>query len=141
MATSVEDMRSKCRLFVIDFLNKAAIDKLGEYLAPDGMSHSAPPGTKGDFEGTKQFFTHLFQAFPDARWSVDDVICEGDKAVMRTTMRGTHKGEFMGIRATEKYVQVTGIDIIRFRDGMMVEHWGNQDDLGMMQQIGVVPSQ
>ena len=140
MATSIEEMRSKCRLFCIDFLNKGAIDKIGEYIASDVVSHSMPPGMPGTFDGAKQLFTQIFQAFPDARWSVDEVICEGDKAVLRSTMRGTHKGEFMGIAPTNKYVQVTGIDIMRFRDGIMVEHWGSQDDLGMLKQMGVIPA-
>ena len=140
MATSIEEMRSKCRLFCIDFLNKGAIDKIGEYISSDAVSHTMPPGFAAGFDGAKQLFTQIFQAFPDARWSVDEVICEGDKAVLRSTMRGTHKGEFMGIAATNKYVQVTGIDIMRFRDGIMVEHWGSQDDLGMLKQMGVIPA-
>jgi predicted ester cyclase len=67
------------------------------------------------------------------------MIAEGDKVVTRFTMRGTHQGEFMGIAPTGRRVEMTGIDIIRFSDGKMVEHWGNTDDLGMMQQLGVIP--
>jgi predicted ester cyclase len=68
------------------------------------------------------------------------MIAEGDKVVVRSIMRGAHQGEFMGIPATGKSFTMSAIDIIRFANGQAVEHWGNTDDLGMMQQLGVVPA-
>jgi predicted ester cyclase len=79
-------------------------------------------------------------AFPDLRCDVEDTLAEGDKVVIRSTMRGTHQGEFMGIPPTDKQFTASVIDIIRFDNGQAVEHWGNSDDLGMMQQLGVIPS-
>jgi steroid delta-isomerase-like uncharacterized protein len=78
-------------------------------------------------------------AFPDGRTTIDDIIAEGDKVVVRATMKGTHKGEFMGIPATGKQVTISGIDVTRFVNGKSTEHWGQWDTLGMMQQVGVVP--
>jgi predicted ester cyclase len=67
-------------------------------------------------------------------------MAEGDKVVTRSTMQGTHQGEFMGIPPTGKQFTATAIDIVRFAGGKAVEHWGNSDDLGMLQQLGVIPT-
>jgi predicted ester cyclase len=79
-------------------------------------------------------------AFPDLRFTAEDIIAEGDKVAARYTMRGTHQGEFMGVAPTGNRIEVTGIDIVRFEGGKMVEHWANSDELGMMQQLGVIPA-
>ena len=78
--------------------------------------------------------------FPDLTFSAEDMIAEGDKVAVRFTMRGTHKGEFMGVPATGKQFEVSGIDIVRFAGGKAVEHWGVTDTMAMMQQLGAVPS-
>ncbi len=68
------------------------------------------------------------------------MIAEGDKVVIRQTWSGTHKGEFMGIPATGRRVSIAVIDIIRVADGRFVEHWGQLDMMGMMQQLGAIPA-
>src|SRR5437764_1381191 len=85
--------------------------------------HRPPPG----IEGIRNLFATLHNAFPDAHVTLDDVLAEGDKVVVRSTLSGTHQGTFMGIPATGRHVSITGIDIVRMRDGKMVEHWGNED--------------
>jgi predicted ester cyclase len=72
--------------------------------------------------------------------TIDHLIAEDDLVAARFTMRGVHQGELMGILPTGKQVTVTGMDIMRFKDGKGVEHWANQDDLGMMQQFGMIPA-
>ena len=79
-------------------------------------------------------------AFPDLHLTIEDMIAEGDKVAMRSSWNGTHQGEFMGIPATGRRVTVSQIDISRIADGRMVEHWGQLDALGLMQQLGVVSS-
>jgi hypothetical protein len=78
----------------------------------------------------KQFFAMMWTAFPDLRMAVDDLITEGDKVVARTTMSGTHKGEFMGMDPSGKQFRASAIDAIRFADGKAVEHWGVTDAAG-----------
>ena len=73
-------------------------------------------------------------------WEKKDEVAEGDKVVTRYTTRGTQLGSFMGMPPTGKYVTVTGIAIARFANGKVVEEWGNADDLGLLQQLGVVPA-
>lgn len=96
-----------------------------------------PPGV----DGLKQFFEAYFVAFPDLDVTVEDMIAEGDKVVARFTARGSHHGPLMGIPASGKQVQVTAIDILRFVNDKIVEHWGEADLLGLLQQIGAVPAQ
>jgi len=103
------------------------------------VDHSAPPGFPTDREGQKQFTMMLRAGFPDAGQTIDELIAEGGKVVMRWTGRGTNRGEFMGIPATGKPVTVTGIDIFRVEGGAIVELWSNWDMMGMMQQLGVAP--
>ena len=91
-------------------------------------------------EPYKQFISMYFTAFPDARLTIEDIIAEGDSVVARHTFRGTQQGDLMGIAPTGKQVMTTGITITRFANGKGVELWGNNDDLGLLQQLGVVPT-
>ena len=82
----------------------------------------------------------LTSAFPDCRITIEDLIACEDKIVALLTFSGTHQGEFRGIPATGRKFSVASINIGRFKDGKLVESWGNSDALGAMQQIGVIPS-
>lgn len=82
----------------------------------------------------------MLAAFPDGQYSMDDMIAEGDKVVLRWTFRGTHKGELMGIPATGKQVTMAGISIYHFANGMLEEIWEHYDRFGFLQQLGVIPA-
>jgi len=116
--------------------NLAALD---EVIAANMVDHNPAPGQGPGLEGAKQVFTQFFAAFPDLQFTVEDMIAEGDKVASRITARGTHKGDFQGIPATGKQVMQTGIDILRIAGGKIVERWGEFDNLGLLQQLGVVP--
>lgn len=77
----------------------------------------------------------LREAFPDIKYTVEDMIEEGDKVVARWTTQGTHKGTFMGIPPTGKQVTFSGIEIIRIKDGQAVEEWEEFDRARLMQQL------
>jgi len=113
---------------------------LSEIVDENFVSHSMPPGLPPGREGVKMWATVFRRAFPDIQSTADDVIVEGDKVVERFTASGTFRGEFMGMPPTGKIGGTTGINIFRVAKGKIVEHWGNSDDLGMMQQMGVIPS-
>jgi steroid delta-isomerase-like uncharacterized protein len=120
-------------------INQNNLDALDEVVAPDITDHDPAPGQAPGLEGVKQWFSSMHTAFPDFRMNVEDMIAEGDKVVARVRLSGTHQGEFMGIDATGNRVTITGIDILRVNaDGKIVERWGNFDDLGVMQQLGVM---
>ncbi len=84
--------------------------------------------------------TVIRTAFPDIEMTFDDQIAEGDRVMTRYTLRGTHKGEYAGVPPTNKQVTYTGMWIYRIEGGKIVERWGNNDRLGLLQQIGAIPS-
>jgi steroid delta-isomerase-like uncharacterized protein len=112
-----------------------------EIMAPDFVEHEQlPPGIPIGREGVKVLTTMLRSAFPDFKATIDDIVAESDKVVIRMTWSGTHKGEFMGMPATGKRMSIGVIDIIRVSRGKVVEHWGQMDAMGMMQQLGAIPA-
>jgi predicted ester cyclase len=72
--------------------------------------------------------------------TVEDLIAEGDTVVARVVIRGTHRGEYMGLPATGKQIEFSGFDCLRIVDGKFAEHWGTFDQLSMMQQLGALPA-
>ena len=123
-----------------EIFNQGKLELIDELFAPDYVDHAPPPpGMPPGIEGLKQLIGALHAAFPDFHYTIEDQFAEGDKHVGRMTGHGTHKGEFMGIPPTGKTVSWGEIHIGRMVDGKLVEHWSNQDQLGMMQQLGVVP--
>ena len=90
-------------------------------------------------EELKHHIAFYEAAFPNYELIADDLIAEGDKVVVRSTFRGTHKGDLMGIAPTGKQVTMPLILIYRIADNKIVEHWMQADALGMMQQLGVIP--
>ena len=122
-----------------DLINAGDIDGFGRQLADDFVERNEVPGIPPNKAGVVQYFQMLLAAFPDFRMDVEDVIASSDRAVARVRVTGTHKGEFMGIPATEKSAAVNLIDITRFGDdGLAHEHWGVVDQLALMQQLGVI---
>ncbi len=121
--------------------NKQNLDEFDVYFSPDLVNHALPPGLPAGLEGTKTIASIFLAAYPDLQITIDDMVAEGDKVVARWSARGTHRGDLMGIPPTGREVTITGIVIDRFDNCRSVERWENIDQLGMMQQLGVVPSQ
>ena len=123
-----------------DLISAGDVDGLGDLVADDFVEHEVSPGLEPTKEGVKAFFRMYISAFPDLRFDAQDVLVSGEKVVARARASGTHQGEFMGMPATGKSVDVQLIDILRFGDdGLVHEHWGVFDALGMMQQLGAIP--
>src|SRR5262245_49090968 len=115
--------------------NKAAID---EYLSPDYVQQAR--GIPSGREGVKDFFDIISNAFAELDYRVEDIIADGDKVCWRFVLSGRHTGKFQGVEATGKTITLTGISLVRLVNGQIVEHWGVQDMLGLMQQFGVIPA-
>src|SRR5262245_31654541 len=123
-----------------DLINAGDLDGVGALIADDLVEHDTAPGLEPTKEGVLQFFQMYRAAFPDLRMEPEQVFVNGDTVAVYFRATGTQTGEFMGIPATGKSVDVHGVDIVRFGDdGLAREHWGVFDALGMMQQLGVVP--
>ncbi len=130
------------RRFMDEVWNKGNLGFIDEVTAPNHVSHdpASPEDVGGGVEGTRRFVEMYRSAFPDTQMSVEDVIAEGDKVVTQWTVRATHQGELMSIPPSGNRVEVRGISIDRIESGKFVETWSNYDVLGMMQQIGAIPS-
>jgi steroid delta-isomerase-like uncharacterized protein len=124
------------RRLMEDDISKADPAVADAIIAPDFFDHTNPPGMQHGIEGHKAIVRLFHDAFPDMFWKIEDMIAEGDRVVTRTTMTATHLGDFFGIPPTGKHVTLTGVHVLRIADGRIAEHWGNNDDLGLMQQLG-----
>ena len=119
--------------------NRKEVDRVEEFVTPDFVNHEAWRGEDPGYEGFKLRLRRLHDAFPDFRLEVEDVIAEGDLVAYRATVTGTHRGALMGIPATNKSFRVQHMHFLRLREGRASEHWAVRDDLGMLQQLGLVP--
>jgi steroid delta-isomerase-like uncharacterized protein len=123
-----------------ELISAGDLDGFCDHLADDFVEHETGPGLEPTKAGTKQLFGMMKAGFPDLRFDAEDVLESGDKVVARARVTGTNKGDFMGIPASGKSIDVQAIDIVRFgADGLVHEHWGVMDIMSMMQQIGAVP--
>ncbi len=137
---SVEN-KAMVRRFFEEFVTKGDQSVADELMAEDFVDHNpAGPNQGPGLEGVKQLFAGRRLALPDAAATVEDQVSEGDKVVSRLTITGTHQGEFMGIPATGKSFSIGAVAIFRIEGGKIVERWGETDNIGMMQQLGVIPA-
>ncbi|MDY6835131.1 MAG: ester cyclase [Chloroflexota bacterium] len=137
---AVEENKAMMRRLIEEFIDKGDMAVADELIATDFINHIVPPGMMCDRESLKQSIADSRSAFPDLHVTLEDLIAEGDKSVARVRIRGTHLGDFMGIPATGKQIDVPGITILRFVEGKVVERWNINDDLGFMRQLGVIPT-
>jgi len=139
---STEDNKELIRRYfaaIDEACEEGRADLIDEFLAPDFVEHNPFPGLPPTREGWKQAF-NMFVAGAPGYHVIEDLIAEDDKVVGRITAYGKHEGELFGIPRTGKDIRVSGTAIWRIRDGRIVEHWHETDALGLMQQLGVVPS-
>jgi steroid delta-isomerase-like uncharacterized protein len=133
-----EDLKTLNKRFYEEILNNRDLKLLNELVAEDVVDHEEIPGAPPGREGVKYFLEMMFAAFPDISATIEDEAVEGDKVWTRARMRGTHKGEFMGIPATGKPIDIQSMDCVRVRDSQAIEHWGITDMAGLMMQMGVL---
>jgi steroid delta-isomerase-like uncharacterized protein len=127
-----------CRA-VEEVWNRGNFDILEDLVTTDIVIHMSPENIYGS-EGIKQFYSMLRESFPDIHFAIEDQVAEGDRVVTRWTARATHTGAFQGVPPTGRQVSLTGIDIDRFANGKVVECWPVADELGLMQQLGAIPT-
>jgi steroid delta-isomerase-like uncharacterized protein len=135
---SAEENKAIVRRYYEDVLNAGNIDALEELAVAQYDEHDPLPGQANGLAGLRQRVEMLRSAFRP-HFTIEDIIAEQDKVVVRWTNRGTHVGEFMGIPSTGKSFTIAGIDIHRLSDGKMAEHWHVVDQFGQLQQLGLMP--
>jgi steroid delta-isomerase-like uncharacterized protein len=134
-----EENKALARLVVEELWNQYRLELLEKHYSSNCVRHDpAGVGSAEGIEGIKQVATGLRTAFPDGRYTIEDLISEKEKLVMMWTFRGTNTGELMGRAPTGKKVEATGINISRMEDGKIVEDRIVWDALGFMRQLGFV---
>lgn len=138
---SSEKHETLFRRFFEELWDQHHMEIIDELVAENHVDHTAgsPPLPAGP-EGVKQFASIYFTAFPDIRSSVEEIFADGERVVVRWKAWGTHAGHLLSIAPTNKPVTITGITIAHFANGQIVEQWTNFDNLGLLQQVGVVPA-
>jgi steroid delta-isomerase-like uncharacterized protein len=123
------------------FINTASEELAGELISPDAIFHVA--GRAEPMRGPAGYLAIIGMmrgGFPDIQWTLEETIAEGDKVAARFTMRGTHEGTFYGVPPTGKKIEVNAMNIYLFSNSEIVEEHGQPDLLGLLQQIGAVPT-
>jgi steroid delta-isomerase-like uncharacterized protein len=134
-----EDNKALVRRFFEEFCNQRKMNIGEELFYPNHLHHdSASPWVGPGAEGMRQLISTYTNAFPDAHWSVDEMLATGDTVVTRWTGKGTHGAELLGFAPTNKYVVVPGIWIHRVTGSKISESWNSWDTLGMFQQLGIL---
>ena len=123
-----------------EIYNSNRLDELPEVVSENLLTPKIMPGMEPGLEGAKQVHAITLEGMPDWHVEIIDLIAEDDKVVARITMTGTHTGTFFGIPATGKRIVFTGIYVVRIEDGKIVEHWGEEDSVSLLTQLGVMPT-
>jgi predicted ester cyclase len=136
----VDDNKALVRRYIEEVFNQRNLAAVETFLAPHGIDHTLPPTLPTDLTGTKTAIAMFLRAVPDLQVTLEDVVAEGDRVAVRYTSRGTQRGPFGPIPATGRPVQISSYLTARIADGKIVEMWGLDDQLGLLQQLGVIPA-
>jgi steroid delta-isomerase-like uncharacterized protein len=119
-------------------VNTRNFDLFREAVAVECIDHDPAPGQVPGPEGYRTFFSAMTKAFPDMKVGLETMLADEDSIGFAYTLTGTQQGPLMGIPPTGKKVSIRGVQISKFKNGKMVERWGSSDELGMLQQLGVL---
>ena len=136
-----EENKTLLRRWFAEVWNKGREEAIDEMFAEDGVAHGLADEVGNPLRGPagfKPFFRKFRAAFPDIEVVVEDTITEGDKIAARCTVRGKHQSDSLGFAATQQPMEITGMTIVRVRDGKIVEAWNNFDFMSMFQQLGAL---
>jgi steroid delta-isomerase-like uncharacterized protein len=123
------------RRFFDDVWSEGRYDVVDLLLGSDHRHHISGDTLVGR-QAVKDLAGSLRGAFPDLRFAIEDTMADGDRVLVRWTARGTHTGTLGGVEGTGRQVEWTGMDLLRMADGRIVELWGNNDALGLWEQLG-----
>lgn len=136
--SSVEQLREVIRQLADTFNNPQKRESSYFDFYDNSLSiHGFPPNLPTNKEGFKQFIHLLWKAFPDIRITFDDIIIEGNKAAGRYNLTGTHKGEFVDLRPTDRQFRVNGMTVFSFHNKKIIERWNLVDMISLMEQLKI----
>jgi steroid delta-isomerase-like uncharacterized protein len=122
-------------------VNTGKFELFKEAVSINSIDHDPAPGQVAGPEGYRMFFTGLRKAFPDMSVALETLVADDESIAFAYTMSGTQTGPLMGFAPTGKKIKIRGMQISKFKDGKMVERWGSSDELGMLQQLGLLKAQ
>jgi steroid delta-isomerase-like uncharacterized protein len=135
-----DENKTIIRRFAEEVIHRGNLELIPQIIAEGSVVHDpSSPGRPGGVEGARAFVGMLHAGLSDIRYTIEDMIAEGDRVVYRWSLRGRHTGPFMGIPPTGAALDITGVDIFRLEGGKVVESWASADALGMMRQLGLLP--
>ncbi len=134
---SIEENKEIVRRYQ-EIYNSNDLDRLDDVVAADVLTPKIVPGLPSGLEGAKAVHRMAVAGMTDFHTEIQDLLGEGDKVVARVLITGIHTGDFFGIPATGTHVSFTGIYIARIANGKIVEHWGEEDGVSLLQQLGVL---
>ena len=134
-----QDIKAIARRTLREIFPRGDVAALAEVLHPNIVDHDGPPGAPQGLDGMTWSIRVLQAAFSDRRWEIHQVIAEDDTVVLSCTFHSRHTGQFMGLAPTSRSVAFRQVHIIRFQDGLVIEHWAVPDDLDLARQLGPIP--
>jgi steroid delta-isomerase-like uncharacterized protein len=138
---STQDNKTSARRLVLEIFQDRTLSLIDKLLSEDFVDHTLPPDVAPSREGLRQVISAMQTAFPDLTYTIENEVAEGDLVAQRLLGKGTLRGEFRGMPATGKSAVWQEMHLHRFdTSGKLVEHWGTNDDLGMLTQLGLTPS-
>jgi steroid delta-isomerase-like uncharacterized protein len=130
--------KTLARRWFEDLFSRGNLDAANEILSAEFVDHLTHEDERG-LEELKAYVTIYRAAFPDIQDTLEQIVAEGDKVVVRWTSRGTHQGEFMGAAPTGRHVTFTGMRLFRIAENKIAESWVNIDERGLQEQLGTAP--
>ena len=137
---SIDENKAIARRWNEEIWSKGNLAAIDELLSSDFVFNYPSDGASPDREGYKRTVAELSGPYSDIQCNTEELVAEGDKVVVRWTWSGIHTGEVWGTTATGKKLTITGISILRIADGKIAEEWSEMDNLGLMGQLGLLPS-
>jgi steroid delta-isomerase-like uncharacterized protein len=134
-ALSLEHNKMIVRRQFEELINKKNLAVVDSDMAEDFVDHEAPAVQPAGLDGVKQWIKRVYEGVPDLHVTIEDIVAEGDKVVVRNTWRGTHTGAFMGMAPTGKTFELKGMVMWRLEEGKLKERWATLDHWGLRQQL------
>jgi steroid delta-isomerase-like uncharacterized protein len=138
---SAKENEGVVRRYIEECWNDHDLANIDELVSPDYLNHAASPEHQYGIAAVKHVMNWLFAVFPDHRFDIEDAVADGDTVAVRGTCSGTHEGELWGIPPTGERFAAQQVHWFRVPDDKVAEHRAVRDDLGMMRQLGVMPTQ
>ena len=135
-----QENKAIVRRLVEEVWNRGSLEAVAEIIADDYVRHGDQPGTPPGPQAYRDTVATFRASFPDLHMIVEDLMADGDKVVGRWVVRGSQRGQLMGIEPTGRCVEFGGIFVVRLAEGRVVEEWEESDELGLMRQLGAMPA-